>query len=94
MFLLYTVSRLTRSCLFVKNQAVNPLANDKLGFILDDDELSMLINYESPFIWKFCDRKLTRNSVAQMYAHMAFNNKNFSLQLLSYLLIGLQKSFF
>lgn len=33
MFLMYTVSKLSRSCQFVKDPAVvNPLANDKLDF--------------------------------------------------------------
>jgi hypothetical protein len=94
MFLLYTVSVLSRSCSFVNEVAVNLLANDKLCFKLDDEELSMIINYEAPLIWKYCDKKLTRNSVAKMYAHISFNNKNFSLGLIVYLLIGLQKSFF
>ncbi len=47
MFLLYTVSKLSRSCLFVKDAGVNPLANDKLKFTLDDDEVSMIINHEN-----------------------------------------------
>jgi len=94
MFLLHTVSKLSRSCVFVKDEAVNPLANDKLNFSLDTDEVNMIINYESLQIWRQCDRKVTRNAVSQMYAHMSFNNKNFSLQFISTLLIGLQKSFF
>jgi hypothetical protein len=95
MFLLYTVSKLSRSCLYVKDPlVVNPLANDKLNFSLDDNEVSMIINHENPMIWVFCDKKVTRNAVAQMYAHMSFNSKSFSLQFMTTLLIGLQKSFF
>ena len=94
MFLLYTVSRLSRSCVFVKDVAVNPLANDKLNFMLDQDEVSMIINHENPNIWRYCDRKVTRNAVAQMFAHISFNNKGFSQQILQTLFIGLQKAFF
>jgi hypothetical protein len=94
MFMLYTISRLSRSCMFVKDIAANPLANDKLNFSLDNDELVMIINHESPMIWSFCDKKVTRNAVANMYAHMSYKNKNFSLSIISTLLVGLQKSFF
>jgi len=53
MFLLHTVSKLSRSCVFVKDDAViNPLANDKLNYSLDTDEVNMIINYESLQIWK------------------------------------------
>ena len=80
MFLLHTISKLSRSCMYVKDEAVNPLANDKLNFSLDADEINLIVNYDSPLIWKQCDRKVTRNAISQMYAHMSFNNKNFSLQ--------------
>ena len=81
--------------MYVKDRPmVNPLANDKLNFSLDDDEMSMIINHENPIFWAFCGKKVTRNAVAQMYAHMCFNRKSFSLQFLTTLLIGLQNSFF
>lgn len=54
----------------------------------------MIINHESQMIWAFCDKKVTRNAVASMYAHMSYSNKNFSLQFISTVLLGLQKSFF
>jgi hypothetical protein len=47
MFLLYTVSKLSRSCIYVKDVTSNPLANDKLNFNLDNDEVTMIINHES-----------------------------------------------
>jgi hypothetical protein len=95
LILLYTVSKVSRSCLYVKDPlVVNLLANDKLNFSLDDDEVTMNINHENPMIWAFCDKKVTRNAVAQMYAHMSFNSKSFLQQFLTTPLIGLQKSFF
>ncbi len=94
MFLLYTVSKLSRSCIFVKEAGVNPLANDNLKYNLDDDEVSMIINFESPLIWSLCDRKVTRNAVADMYAHMSFANKQFSLRIIQTILNGMQKASF
>ena len=79
MFLLYTVSVLSRSCCFVRGSAPNPLANDSLNYVLDDDELAMIINHDNQLIWEQCDLKVTRNAVAAMYAHMSFENKEFSV---------------
>jgi hypothetical protein len=54
----------------------------------------MITNHDNLAWWFHCDKKVTRNAVANMYAHMSFQNKEFSLMLLSNLNIGLQKSFF
>lgn len=51
MFLLFTVSKLSRSCIFVKDSAPSNLANDNLNFMLDDDELAMIINHENSKLW-------------------------------------------
>ena len=72
MFLLYTVSKLSRSCRFVKDSGPNYLANDSLNFQLDEEEIMMIINHENPLIWQNCDYKLTRNAIADMYAHVSF----------------------
>jgi hypothetical protein len=45
-------------------------------------------------IWNFCDRRVTRNAISSMYAHISFGNKNFSLQFISTVLMGLQKALF
>lgn len=91
MFLLFTVSKLSRSCIFVKDSAPSTLANDSLNFMLDDDELAMIINHENPKLWDQCESKLTRNAVADMYAHISFDNREFSNQFLTTLFNGLQK---
>jgi hypothetical protein len=38
-FLLYTVSLLARSCVFVKIQAKNPYSLDDLNFVLEQEEI-------------------------------------------------------
>ena len=54
MFLLYTVSTLARSCLFVKSPNKSPLANDEIGFVLDQDELTMLSDHLNENWWLNC----------------------------------------
>ena len=54
----------------------------------------MITNHDNSAWWHYSDKKITRNAVADMYAHMSFQNNEFSLMLLSNLNIGLQKSFF
>ena len=94
MFLLYTVSKLSRSCRFVKDSSPSPLQNDDLNFVLDQNELSMIISYENPLLWNHCDHKVTRNAVADMYTHIAFEDKDFSDRFLSTILTGISKSSF
>lgn len=91
-FLLYTVAKLSRSCEFAKEQG--PLANDELRFKLPEDEIGMLINHQSPLLWEQCSTKVVRNAVADMLAHISFENKEFSLQVLQTLLTGIQGSTF
>ena len=55
MFLLYTVARLARSCCFVKDSPVSHGANDTLNFVLDSDEIAMIINHENELIWRQCE---------------------------------------
>lgn len=63
-FLLYTVSLLTRSCMFVKIQSKNPFALDDLNFVLEQEEIQMLINHSHEQWWLNCDTKVARNAVA------------------------------
>jgi len=79
MFLLYTVSVLCRSCRFVKTPNPNPLANDNLNLVLDNDELGMIIRHDDEHWWNNCNYKVTRNAVSDMFAHISFDNKEFSL---------------
>jgi hypothetical protein len=51
MFLLYTVSILARSCVFVKIQTKNPYALDELNFVLEQDEIQMIINHPHEHWW-------------------------------------------
>jgi hypothetical protein len=94
MFLLYTVSILARSCLFVKSENKSPLANDDLNYMLEQEEMTMLIEHDHENWWLNCQNKLPRNAVANMYAHIAFENKEFSLMYLSGLLNNINKSTF
>jgi len=32
----------------------------------------MISNFEKQAWWYYCDKKVTRNAVADMYAHMSF----------------------
>ena len=91
MFLLYTISKLSRSCKFVKTEKPNPFANDNLYFVLDKDEIDMIINHEHEHWWS-SSLKLSRNAVSDMYAYISYENKEFSLQILSTILQGLQKA--
>lgn len=90
-FLLYTVSKLSRSCLFQKDTATNPCANDTINFQLDTDEIDLLVAHNHALIWDCCEMKIVRNAVAAMYAHLSFENKEFSLQFIQTCLLGLQK---
>lgn len=79
-FLLYTVSKLSRSCLFQKDSGLNPCANDLINFQLDPDEINMLVAHDYQLMWDLCEHKVVRNAVADMYAHLSFENKEFSIQ--------------
>jgi hypothetical protein len=89
MFMIYTVSVLTRACLFSKEAAGQSTEVHQL----DQDEISMLVSHESPLIWSLCEQKLVRNAVADMYAHIGFENKEFSLQFIGTCLKGLEKAY-
>jgi len=39
----------------------------------------MIIDHENNQIWEVCGHKVTRNAIADMYAHISFENKEFSL---------------
>lgn len=86
-FLWYTVAVLSRSCEFAKDQS--PLANDGIRYKLPEDEIGMLINHQSVQLWEQCNTRVVRNAVADMLAHISFENKEFSLQVLQTLLGGL-----
>lgn len=88
-FLVYTVSKLARSCVFAKDSAPSQFSNDNLNFKLDDDEIGMIINHEKDQFWDLCDQKIVRNAVADMFAHISFENKDFSLQYIQTLITGL-----
>lgn len=79
LFLAYTVSNLIRSCRFVKTQTPNPFANDNLNFALDGLEMDLIINHEHEQWWNYCMHKVSRNAIAEMFAHISFENKEFSL---------------
>lgn len=90
-FLLYTVSKLSRSCLFQKDSGLNPCANDLINFQLDPDEINMLVAHDYQLMWDLCEHKVVRNAVADMYAHLSFENKEFSMQFIQTCLNGLVK---
>jgi hypothetical protein len=87
-FLVYTVSILSRSCLFVKSSVANPYAwEGGANFILDREEMGLISNHRHPQWW--VPHRLSRNAVATMFAHISFDNKEFSLQMLATVLDGL-----
>lgn len=92
MFLLYTVSKLSRSCQFVKDCGPNQYANDGLNFQLDNDEIGMIVAHDYAPMWDLCENKVVRNAVAEMYAHISFENKEFSFQFINTCLRGLEKA--
>jgi hypothetical protein len=63
----------------VKVSTPNPFAIDNLNFILDSDEMGMLINHEHDAWWNNCSQKVSRNAIAEMFAHISYENKEFSL---------------
>lgn len=88
-FLAYTVSQLSRSCLFVKSQVPNPYALDNIQFVLDTDELMMVTNYKLDYWWNNSTLKVSRNAIADQLAHISFDNKEISLQILNIILENL-----
>ena len=64
--------------MFVKSENKSPLSNDELNFVLEQDEMTMLIEHENENWWQNCQNKLPRNAIANMYAHISFENKEFS----------------
>src|SRR3569833_371365 len=54
----------------------------------------MMINHQHPQWWENCDAKVSRNAVANMYAHVSFENKAFSSQYIASLLNYYQKAEF
>mmetsp|Transcript_8863 Transcript_8863/g.8252 ORF Transcript_8863/g.8252 Transcript_8863/m.8252 type:complete len:105 (+) Transcript_8863:6642-6956(+) len=46
-FIIYTISLLSRSCLFIKGVEKNPFSNDDLNFVPDQDELSLLTSHQN-----------------------------------------------
>jgi hypothetical protein len=82
-FLIYIISLLSRSCIYVKQQEKNPYSNDDINYVPDNDELTMIINHSDPKWWDNCVSKVSRNAIAQMYGHMSFESKDFSLSYLN-----------
>jgi hypothetical protein len=94
-FLVHAISVLARSCEYVKpNQGggVVPgrLSPFSLGGThqLDQDELDMLINELGNRNWlhqQGADYPLFKNSLSQMYAHISFDNPQFSKLYIEYI---------
>jgi hypothetical protein len=85
-FLIYTISVLARSCVFIKGISKSPFADDDLNYMPDQDEFQMLLNHQNDLWWSNCVSKVPRNYVALMFAHISFENKEFSLQYMGTLL--------
>jgi len=66
-FILYTISLLSRSCLFIKGIENNPYSSDDLNYIPDSEELALLQSYQNDQWWINCESKVARNSVAKMF---------------------------
>lgn len=88
-FVIYAISLLVRSCQFEGTQALNQFYNgrvdsatgERLGHNLDKDELDLLINYIANRVWwrsPAQDFPIVRNCIADMFAYVATNNREFS----------------
>jgi hypothetical protein len=75
----------------VRSTIPNPYALDSLNFILDPDELVMISNHKHDQWWNNSTNKLARNSIADMFAHISFDNKEISFQILTTILEGLSR---
>lgn len=75
----------------MKSQALNPYALDQLNFTLDNDELTMIINHKHDQWWNYSSNRVSRNAIAEMLAHISFDNKEFSLLVLGTIFDGLSK---
>lgn len=54
----------------------------------------MLINHSHENWWQNCDMKIARNAIALMFAHISYENKEFSMPYLTTLLSNIQKATF
>jgi hypothetical protein len=90
-FLALAISNLTRSCQFVKPNGATTQAQgnvhatginfalDTLDHVPDKEEIELLHSYNNYKWWSSSHSKLTRNSIASMFAHIATDNREFSL---------------
>ena len=63
------------------NGLIDPSTGEHLGHNLEKEELDLLINYIANRVWwrsSAQDMPMVRNSVAQMFAHVATDNLEFS----------------
>ena len=91
---MYTVSILARSSVFVKGGTASPFANDDINYLPDAEEFSMILNHSHDFWWSNCTQKVCRNSLALMFAHISFENKEFSVSYMQTLFFNYNKSTF
>jgi len=78
LFLVHAISYLSRSCSFVRSSTMNPHAIDSLNFILDPDEIVMINSYKNEQWWYYSQFKVSRNAIADMLAHISYDNKEIS----------------
>jgi hypothetical protein len=94
-FLVHTISILARSCEYVKHGSMGGSVPGRISPFsfggshqLDQDELDMLINELGNRNWLLqqgADYPLFKNSLAQMYAHISFDNQPFTKLYLEYI---------
>lgn len=91
-FLAHTVSLLVRSCLFVKSQNKKFSASSAFAVGqyqgLDKTEYDLIVNEMHNRQWligKSAESRVFKNSLATMYAHISYNNREFGKIYIEYM---------
>jgi hypothetical protein len=83
------ISNLTRSCSLVKqqnNESKSLFALDNLNFVPKKEEMELLQSHKNIKWWYVDYSKLMRNSIAIMFAHISYQNWEFSSEYISNLI--------
>jgi hypothetical protein len=70
----------------VKTQQQSIFSLDQLNYLPDNEEIELLMTYSNIKWWDQTYPKVARNAVANMFAHISLENKEFSHQYISTLI--------
>ena len=65
------------------NATTTNFALDQLDHVPDKEEIELLHSYNNYKWWSYSHSKLTRNSIATMFAHIGTDNREFSTSYLN-----------